>query len=300
MMVRHKRLILDKKSLVKKAKYSLRWLPDEAYIRLYFRLRMHKSCDLKNPKTFNEKLQWLKLHDRYPRYTDMVDKVEAKKIAAAIVGDEHIIPTLGVWGSFDEIDFSSLPEQFVLKCSHDSEGLVIVKDKSNLDLAAARKKIESAMRYNFYYVGREWPYKNVRPRILAEAYLEDTACGELRDYKFYCFDGEPKMMFVVTGRAAGDTRIDFFDLDFKHLPVTQHYPNADFEIKKPKTFDQMVAAAKKLSAGLTHVRIDFYEVNGKMYFGEYTFFDNSGFGPFDQPEWDERLGSWIKLPEVRC
>lgn len=142
---------MDKKILVKQAKYSLRWLPDEAYIRLYYLLRMHKPCNLKNPKTYNEKLQWLKLHDRDPRYTDMVDKVEAKKLASSIIGDEHIIPTLGVWNSFDDIDFDTLPERFVLKCSHDSEGLVIVKDKTNLDVSAARNKIMSAMRCNFYF-----------------------------------------------------------------------------------------------------------------------------------------------------
>ena len=291
---------MDKKSLMKRVKYSLRWLPDKAYIKLYFRLRMHKPCDLENHRTYNEKLQWLKLHDRDPRYTDMVDKVEAKKIAASVIGEEHIIPTLGVWNSFDDIGFGKLPERFVLKCSHDSEGLVIVKDKSRFDVKAAREKIEAAMRCNFYYIGREWPYKNVKPRILAEEYLEDAACGELRDYKFYCFDGEPRLMFVVSGRAAGDTRVDFYDLDFKHLPITQHYKNADCVLEKPETFDQMVEAARRLSVGLTHIRIDFYEVNGRMYFGEYTFFDNGGFGPFDQPEWDERLGDMMRLPETGC
>ncbi len=291
---------MDKKSFLKSAKYGLRWLPDEVFIKLYCRLRMHKSCDLKNPSTYNEKLQWLKLHDRNPLYTNMVDKVESKKIASAIIGEECIIPTLGVWDSFDEIDFEKLPDRFVMKCSHDSEGLVIVSDKSELDMAAARKKIEAAMKCNFFYIGREWPYLNVGPRILAETYMEDSRCGELRDYKFFCFDGEPKMMFVASGRSIGETKFDYYDLDFNHLNLVQHYPNACKPIRKPDTFDEMIVAARKLSAGFPHVRIDFYEVDGKMYFGEYTFYHFSGFMPFEPPEWDAVLGDWINLPSLGC
>ena len=287
---------MNKKAILKWAKYSLRFLSDSAYIKLYYRLRMHESCRLDNPVTYNEKLQWLKLHDRNSRYVEMVDKAEAKKIAASLIGEEHIVPTLGVWDSFEEIDFSSLPDRFVLKCTHDSEGLVVVKDKSELDVVAAKRKLERAMRFNFYYIGRELPYLDVPPRIIAEEYIEDSACGELRDYKFFCFNGEPKLMFVATGRASGDTKFDFYDLDFKHLDIVQHYPNSDETINKPTTFNQMIEAAKVLSKGIPHVRIDFYEANGVMYFGEFTFYHFSGFMPFEPDEWNYRLGNMLDLP----
>ncbi len=291
---------VDKKKFLKRAKYGLRWLPDEAFIKLYYLLRMHKICDLKNPTTYNEKLQWLKLHDRNPCYVDMVDKAEAKKIAATVIGDEYIIPTLGVWDSFDDIDFDALPNSFVLKCTHDSEGLVVVPDKAKLDISAARSKIEAAMKCNFFYIGREWPYLNVRPRILAEEYMEDSRFHELRDYKFFCFDGEPRMMFVASDRGAGETKFDYFDLEFKHLDMVQHYPNAHQPIERPGSFDEMIAAARKLSQGLPHVRIDFYDVDGHMYFGEYTFYHFSGFMPMEPSCWDLKMGDMLHLPEARC
>jgi hypothetical protein len=286
---------LDKKSLLKKAKYSLRWLPDEAFIKLYYRLRMHRSCDLDNPKSFNEKLQWLKLHDRNPRYTDMVDKIEAKKIAAAVIGEEHIIPTLGVWDSFDEIDFDALPDRFVLKCSHDSEGLVIVKDKSKLDIAAARKKIESAMRYNFYYIGREWPYKNVKPRILAEEYL-DAADGDLYDYKFLCFGGKPALIQLHKGRFSFHVQ-DIYDTEWKRVEISDWgYPQSDVIEPCPENFEKMLAFSKKLSEGIPHVRVDWYSARGNLYFGEMTFYDGGGFSAFADYADDLKLGSLIELP----
>jgi hypothetical protein len=242
-------MAFDKKTALKKAKYALRFLPDRAFIQLYYFSRFHHPCDLEDPKTYNEKLNWLKLHDRNPRYIAMVDKAEAKEIAAEKIGREHIIPTLGVWDSFDDIDFDDLPEQFVLKCTHDSEGVVVVRDKSKLDMGAARETLERAMGYNFYYIGREWPYKNVKPRILAERYMEDTRYGELRDYRFFCFDGEPKAMFVATDRGIGETKFDYFDLDFNHLDLVQHYPNSPQPIDKPETFDEMIEAAKLLGGG---------------------------------------------------
>lgn len=291
-------MTLDKKSLLKKAKYSLRWLPDEAFIKLYYRLRMHRSCDLDNPKSFNEKLQWLKLHDRNPRYTDMVDKIEAKKIAAAVIGEEHIIPTLGVWDSFDEIDFGALPDRFVLKCSHDSEGLVIVKDKSKLDIVAVRKKIESAMRYNFYYIGREWPYKNVKPRILAEEYLDSDAGKESpTDYRVMCFGGKARCVFTCTGRGEGNLSVDFFDTDWNHLPFTRRYPNGSVPPDATKRLKDMLNLAERLSETIPFVRADFYEVAGELYFGELTFYPGSGMEEFDPEDWDAELGSWIELPE---
>lgn len=226
----------------------------------------------------------------------MVDKAEAKRIAAAVIGEEHIIPTLAVWDSIEEIDLDVLPESFVLKCTHDSEGVVVVTKKENLDWVSAKSKLSAALSKSFYPIGREWPYLGVRPRIIAEQYMEDTELKELRDYKFFCFDGEPKAMFVASGRGAGATRFDYFDMNFNRLPIQQHYPNTEGDVARPKTFDQMLKAARELSKGIPHVRIDFYEVDGHMYFGEYTFYHFSGFMPFIPPEWDETFGGWLRLP----
>ena len=284
------------KELLKKASHIL---PDKMYIKLKFYSRMGRFPDLKNPKTFNEKLQWLKLYNRNPEYTRMVDKYEAKKYVADIIGEEYIIPTLGVWDKFDDIDFDKLPDQFVLKCTHDSGGLVICRDKSKLDKDAARKKIEKSLKENYYWSTREWPYKNVKPRIIAEQYMEDGATAELRDYKFFCFDGEVKALFIATERASltEETKFDFFDGDFVHLPFTNGHPNADVQPKKPEKFELMKKQAGILSKGIPHARIDFYEVDGKVYFGEITFFHWSGMMPFEPAEWDIRFGDWINLPQ---
>ena len=224
----------------------------------------------------------------------MVDKAEAKEYAAEIIGHEHIIPTLGVWDSFDEIDFDSLPFQFVLKTTHDSGGVVICRDKSNFDLTAARRKLNKSLRHNFFLDHREYPYKNVKPRIIAEQYMEDEDGKGLKDYKFFCFNGEPRMMFIATNRPV-DTRFDFFDMDFNHLPFAQGHPWADGPISKPVSFEQMRELARKLAKGLQQVRVDFYDINGQIYFGELTFFHFSGNCPFQPVEWDERIGSWWTL-----
>jgi len=282
--------------LFRKVRYALRFLPDDVYIQLNYFAHFKKFCNLKNPVTYNEKLNWLKLHDRNPLYIRIVDKVEAKQYVSEIIGPQYIIPTLGVWDRFDDIDFDALPEQFVLKCTHDSEGLVIVKDKRKLDKAAAKQSLESALKQNFYYIGREWPYLDVKPRIIAETYMEDHVDGELRDYKFFCFDGEPKALFIASGRAAGDLKFDYYDLEFNHLDIKQKYPNAGADnIRKPVTFNQMVELSRKLSEGFAHVRVDFYEVDGHLYFGELTFYHFSGFMPFQPDHWDQVFGDWLKL-----
>ena len=200
-----------------------------------------------------------------------------------------------MWDSFDEIDFDMLPEQFVLKCTHDSEGLVIIREKSKLDKVAARVKIEAALKQNFYHIGREWPYRDVPPRIIAEQYMEDHVDGELRDYKFFCFDGEPKAMFVASDRASDHVKFDYFDLDYQHLDIKQKYPHAETPLRKPKTFDQMIELSKMLSEGFPHVRVDFYEVDGHLYFGELTFYHFSGFMPFEPAKWDRTFGDWLNL-----
>ncbi|WP_313344617.1 ATP-grasp fold amidoligase family protein [Lacrimispora sp.] len=285
---------------IKRLAYSgcLNWLPDKIYLKILFRAHLNKKLDLKNPKTFNEKLQWLKLYDHNPIYTTMVDKYEVKRYVAKLLGEEYVIPTLGVWNHFDEIDFDILPDQFVLKCTHDSGGLVICKDKSKFDKASAKKKIEKSLKTNYYWSGREWPYKNVKPRIIAEKYMEDSDSQELTDYKIFTFDSIVKALFIVSGRQEGETKADYFDAEFNHLDFTWGYPNADICPTKPKTFDFMVNAAEKLAKDTSELRVDFYEVNGKAYFGELTFFDGSGFDEFNPGVWDEKFGTWIKLPKI--
>lgn len=279
----------------KRIRYGLRFLPDPLYIQLNYFGHFHKFANLKHPVTYNEKLNWLKLHDHNPLYTEIVDKLQAKDYVERIVGG-YCIPTIGVWDSFDEIDFQSLPDQFVLKCTHDSEGLVIVKEKGRMDKAAAKEHITKALRQNFYYIGREWPYKNIKPKIMAEPFLVDDETGELRDYKFFCFDGEPKALFIASDRSIGDVKFDYFDMEFRHLDIRQKYPNSSSPIAKPRTFEQMVELARILSKDFAHVRVDLYEVNGKVYFGELTFYHFSGFMPFQPPKWDETFGQWLKLP----
>ena len=277
---------------------NLKFLPDVPFLKLKYRVAMKKKLNLKKPVTYNEKLQWLKLHDRKPIYTDMVDKFEAKRYVAERIGEEYIIKTLGVWDHFDEIDFDKLPERFVLKCTHDSGGLVIVKDKNNLDKAAAKEKIEKCLKRNFYYAGREWPYKNVKPRVLAEEYMEDSKTAELRDYKFFAFNGKVKALFIASERQKEneETKFDFFDAEYNHLPVRNGHPNAEIPPEKPKNFEKMKAFAEKLSEGIPHLRVDFYEVDGKIYFGELTFSHWSGMVPFEPEEWDKTFGDWIELP----
>lgn len=284
--------------IAKTVRYVLRFLSDEVYIQLNYFAHFKEFCNLKNPKTYNEKLNWLKLHDRNPLYTALVDKYEVKEYVSKIIGEEYIIPTLGVWEHFDDIDFDRLPDQFVLKCTHDSEGLVIVKDKYNLDKIAAKKKLEKSLKQNFYYIGREWPYKNVKPRIIAEQYMEDHIDKELRDYKFFCFDGEPKLMYVASGRTSGKTKFDYYDMDFNHIDLQQKYPNSDTPLRKPSSFNDMIRFAKVLSKDFSHVRVDFYEVDGHLYFGELTFYHLSGFVPFEPDRWDKVFGDWLKLPKA--
>ena len=276
-----------------------RILPDKAYLKLMYRANLHKKLNLKAPKTYNEKLQWLKLYDRQDIYTTMVDKYAVKDYVASIIGEEYIIPTLGVWDSFDEIDFDKLPDQFVLKCTHDSGGLVICTDKSGFDIKKAKEKIAKCLDTDYYIYSREWPYKNVPHRIIAEKYMVDESGTELKDYKFFCFDGEVKAMFIASDRSNPDeeTKFDFFDRDFNHLPFTNGHPNANREIKKPQGFEKMVELAEKLSKGLPQARIDFYDIYGQVYFGEITFFHWSGMKPFEPEEWDYTFGSWIKLPK---
>lgn len=271
---------------------------DKKYLELMFPMRVGYKLNLDSPQTYNEKLQWLKLYDRRPEYSQMVDKVEAKKYVASIIGEDHIIPTLNIYDKVEDIDFEVLPNQFVLKCTHDSGGIVVCKDKSKLNKKAALAKLRRGLSRNYYYQNREWPYKNVKPRIIAEQYMEDES-GELKDYKFFCFNGEPKAMFIASDRfdKNQETKFDFFDMEFNHLPFTNGHPNASKPVARPKGFEIMKTLAKEISAEMPHARIDFYDVNGNIYFGEITFFHWSGMKPFKPIEWDYKFGSWLQLPE---
>lgn len=272
---------------------ALKLVPDALYLKLKYRAYMGKRLDLKDPKTFCEKLQWLKLHDRNPAYTAMVDKASAKDYAAEKIGREHIIPTLGVWDRFDDIDFDALPDRFVLKCTHDSGGLVICRNKQTLDREKAREKIESSLKTNYYYHGREWPYKHVKPRILAETYLQEDS-GDLRDYKIFCFNGEPKCTLVCADRYAGTgVRMSFYDPQWQPMSMHWRYPPIETAVERPQNLEEMLTFARILSQNIPFVRVDFYEVRGQVYFGEITFFPASGMAKFDS---DEIMGTWIRLP----
>lgn len=275
-------------------------MSDEGFLNLAFRCKMGKKLNLKNPQTFNEKLQWLKLYDRNPLYTTLVDKYDVKKYIADIIGEEYIVPTLGVWDRFDDIDFDKLPEQFVLKCTHDSGGLVICRDKSKLDIAAAKEKIERSLKTNYYLIGREWPYKDVRPRIIAEPFLSEIADEGVPDYKFFCFGGEPRFLYVSRGLEDHATaQISFFDFDGNKLPFKRSdYRNLQ-AFTKPENFEKMIGIAQTLAHKIngSFVRIDLYSLGEKIYFSEITFFPCSGYMPIEPEEWDQKIGSWIELPK---
>lgn len=274
-------------------------IPDRMFLKIRFKQRMGRKLDLKNPKTFNEKVQWLKLYDRKKFYSNLVDKFEVRKVVEERIGQEYLIRLVGgPWHSFDEIEFSQLPDSFVLKCTHDSGGLVICKDKNELNLQYAKDKIQKSLDTNYYWHSREWPYKNVEPRIIAEEYMEDGKTKELRDYKFYCFNGIPKLMMIVTNRGEGTTRADYYDMEFQHQEFTWGYPMADIQPEKPVCFELMKNLAIKLSQGLPEIRVDFYEVDGHVYFGELTFFDGSGMQKIEPKEWDIKMGEWIVLPNL--
>ena len=273
-------------------------IPDAMYLRIKYYCRMGKKLNLKNPRTFNEKLQWLKLYGRRLIDTTLSDKYAVKEYIAKTIGNQYVIPLLGVWDKFEDIDFDKLPNQFVLKCTHDSGGVVICKNKDTFNVESAKKIIKRGMSHNFYVFSREKAYRDIPRRIIAEEYREDTKTGELRDYKFFCFDGVPKALFIASDRQmkGEETKFDFFDMEYNHLPFTNGHPNAKVLPEKPVCFDEMKTLAAKLSKGIPHVRVDFYEVDGQVYFGEMTYSHWGGMTPFEPEEWDYIMGSWINLP----
>lgn len=275
-------------------------LSDKIYLSLRYRIKMGKWINWRNPVTYNEKLQWLKIYNRRDEYTKLVDKYEVKEYVSKLVGEEYVIPTLAVWDNVDEIDFDILPDQFVLKTTHSggNTGVVICKDKNSLDREAAKLKLNKSLKNDIYASFREWPYKNVRARIIAEKYMSDNIHSALPDYKFYCFDGSPKVLLVATGRNV-NLCFDYYDMEFNHLPFRQGGPNSSYTIEKPRSLDKMIKLAAILSKDIPHVRIDMFDVDSRIYFGEYTFFDSSGMAKFDPEDWDYNFGEYIKLPKQK-
>lgn len=281
--------------------YLGKMIPDEVWVKMIYRIKMRRKLNLRNPKTFNEKLSWLKLHDRNPLYTMMVDKLEAKKYVENIIGRGYIIPTIMLWDTVDEIDFDSLPKQFVLKCTHNSGGVIVCRDKERLSEETVKKRLKNSLKKNFYWLGREWPYRNVKPRILVEQYMEDsndTGKNGLTDYKFYCFNGKAKYLYVSTGLEDHKTaQIGFLTMDWKFAPFGRSdYKAFDKLPLRPVNLFEMVRIAEKLSRDFLFLRVDLYEINGKIYFSELTFTPCSGMMPFSPYEWDERLGLELDLP----
>lgn len=279
----------------------IRSLPfaDKWYLNIRYSKKFGKNPDWKNPTTFNEKLQWLKVNYRKDEFTKMVDKYAVREYITEKIGKEYLIDLVGgPWENPEDIDFDALPNQFVLKCTHDSGSVFICKDKKDFDIAEVKKKISKALKFNMYWYGREWPYKNVKPRIIAEKYMVDESGTELKDYKLFCFNGQVKILKIDFDRFSNH-KANYYDkngnlLDFGETVCLPDY-NRNF--KMPPQLDEMVSIAEQLSANLPFLRVDFYSINDRIYFGELTFFPGSGFVPFEPEFWDKKLGDMINLPD---
>lgn len=279
---------------------GLHIIGDEKYLKILYKLVFDKDLDLINPQTFNEKIQWLKINDRKEIYTKMVDKYEAKNYVADVIGKEYIIPTIGIYNKLSDIDLSKLPDKFVMKCTHDSGGLIICKDKKQLNFNKEKKKIAKSLKRNFYYSGREWPYKNVKPRIIVEKYMEESDKKELKDYKLFCFNGIPQIVLVCSERYSSENMCEtWFDMNWNLIDVVESGHRIDTTISKPKKFKEMIALSKKLSKGIPFIRVDWYEIKGKLYFGELTFYPASGFEKFEPEEWNYKMGEMLELPKKK-
>lgn len=271
---------------------------DKIYLKLLFFVCMKKKLNLKHPVTYSEKLQWLKLYNRNPLYVTLADKYAVKDYVSTLVGSDFVIPTIGVWDTPEEIDFNTLPNQFVLKTTHGggNVGVVICKDKSSLDVQKTTKTLNEALKQDTSLLNREWVYRDIPRRIICEPYVEDTETKELRDYKFFCFNGVVKALFVATDRQnREEPYFSFFDRHYNPLPIKQGHPKPPMLPSKPKTFSEMLHLAEVLSKGMPHVRVDLYEVNGSVLFGEYTFFHFAGIVPFEPKEWDSIFGDWLNI-----
>ncbi|MBO1003216.1 ATP-grasp fold amidoligase family protein [Pseudogracilibacillus auburnensis] len=276
------------------------WLPDKYYLKLLYWGETGEKLNLVNPQKYNEKLQWLKLYNRKPEYTKYVDKYAVRSYISEIIGDEYLTPIIGVYNSIDEIDWNSLPDKFVLKCTHGSSANIICTNKNELNIKDAKEKLNKWMKKNWYWFGREWPYKQVRPRIICEKFIEQSDGDELRDYRFFCFNGEPKFItvdFSITNKEK--TRRNLYDLEWNLMDEEISYPKElGIKVKKPERLCEMISLSKKLSENIPHLRVDFYYIKEKIIFGEMTFFHQSGMGKFRPTKFDNQLGEWLKLPKI--
>lgn len=276
-------------------------LSDKKYLRLKYYAKMNNKLVFNDLKSFNEKLQWLKLYDRKPEYTMMVDKYKVREYIAEKIGEQYLIPLLGVWDAPDEIDFASLPDQFAIKCNHNSGlGMCICTNKSKLDIKIVKKSLSQGLKQDYYLTGREWPYKDVPRKIIAEQFLKSDA-GGLTDYKIHCFNGVPKFILVCRDRfTESGLKEDFYTPEWERMSVKRPgIPNASLQSSRPEELGEMLTLAEKLSEDIPFLRVDFYLVEGKIYFSELTFFPASGFTGFDPPEWDRIFGDWLVLPEYQ-
>lgn len=282
----------------------LNFLPDKTILKMIWWVKTGKKLDLANPKTFNEKLQWLKIYNHNPKLTDLVDKYKVRSFIASVLGEEYLIPLIGSWRNSEDINFDELPQQFVLKCNHNAAiGLCICRDKDKLNVDNVRKELKRGLSSNFYYSSREWAYKNVDRRIICEQYMEDGKGKGLRDYKFFCFGGSAKFVYISEGLENHDTAsISFYGLDGVEMPFHRSdYKQFEHKPDLPENFNEMIETANKLAKrlfdeiSLPFVRIDLYSINGKTYFSEITCYPNSGYIPFTPDEWDKKIGEWIDL-----
>lgn len=272
-------------------------LPDAVFLMILYKKRVGKRLHLLKPRTFTEKQQWLKLHDRNPMYTMMVDKYEARNYVGKLIGDQYLVPLLGVWNRPEEIDFRALPSQFVLKCNHNSE-VFICLDKSKADVESMRENLNRQLQVDYYKGKREWPYKNVKRKIICEQFMQNENGENVVDYKVFCFDGEPRFIMVNSKRFSEEgVHVDMYDLDWNWMNMQDgHYPMAGDIFEKPKCFVELLKLSEILSNGISFVRVDFNYWNHKLFFGELTFFHSAGFDKFQPDPWDEILGNWLKLP----
>ena len=276
---------------------NLHWFSSSFYLKVLYFLRNKEKLNLENPRTFNEKINWLKLHVNItPQCTMMVDKYGVRDYIKDKIGEEYLIPLLGVWNSFDEIDFENLPNEFVLKTTHDSGGVVICKDKNKLNIQEAREKLTKHLRYNYYWRGREIPYRDVKPRIIAEKFMVDESGTQLKDYKIFCFNGKPNILFLASDRySKGGVKFTYYDMDLNLLPIKSKGHERDLTPPVVPNWEEMKQLAEILSEGFPHLRVDFYNINGKIYFGELTFHHDSGIVPIEPKEWEYKLGELIRI-----
>lgn len=272
-------------------------MDDEEFLKMAYKKKLGKNLDLNNPITFNEKLQWLKLYDRKPEYTTMVDKYAVRRFIADKIGEEYLIPLLGIWEKPEDIDFDALPNQFVLKCNHNSGlGMCICKDKTKLNTEKVKNDLRKGLQQDYYLTGREWPYKNVPRKIICEKFMQNANDRDLTDYKFFCFNGEPKIMYIACDHAK-HPQPDFFDMNFDRINIRMEDPNSEEIHVKSKYFEEMKRIATELASNTYFLRVDFYVINDRLYFGELTFFHMSSFAPIKPEKWSYILGDWIKLPK---